>query len=158
MQPVRIDGNKDRTKPVVDELTGELRRVQSPDGIMGTERNSGQKGIAKLPDVGEEQVTKNNTIDAGIPKRLQSLPEACLVLVVGAWLRQGPNDRRNTKGFRLALDERRRNTMHADVPEILAARGQQGGHLKPTGAEEGLQRKGAVLASAPADDDSFVVH
>jgi len=62
---------------------------------------------------------------------------------------------RQAERFRLLLQKFAANAMHADAVVALGHRGEEGGDAHIVLLEQCVQREGAVLAAAPAEEDWF---
>ena len=155
----RVDAGEMRAEAGGDHLVGEFgggeAEVRAPDGEDGFETGSGELGDAVGADVLEEEVAEGDAVEAFGDGARADLGHARLVVSVGA--REGKIDlpERQADGGGLQIEEFFAKAVDGDAAELLVEGGEEGDDLVLGVLAQEVEGPGAVLSSAPTEEDAF---
>ena len=150
-QLLQIDGGEISLQPAGDHVPRQLIGRPLPQRKQRLDAGAGELGHAIGADILEKQIAEDDGADAVGFGRGERLGHARLVDVIRARIGNAHDDRRQSGGGELRLQNCLAHAMHADAREGIGHRGERTDNIVFAGAARFVQRPGAVLAARPGD-------
>src|SRR5579883_890227 len=151
-----INANGNGAKSFREKVRTQFPRIALPNGEDRGHANAGKIALAIFAEVLEENVPESHFADALIIKASQRRFHARFVDRIHA-LRGNQNFMKGQADrFGLPTNQRSADAVHADAVVALGDRRKERGHAEFPPAAQNVQRHGAVLAAAPAEEDGFL--
>ena len=150
-QLFQIDGGEISFQPASDHVPRQLSGRPLPQRKQRLDASAGKLRHPIGADILEKQIAEDDGADAAGFGRRQRLGHARLVDFVRAWIRNSHDNRRQSRRFKLRLQNRLAHAMHADARERIGHCGKRADDVVFANATRFVQRPRAVLAARPGD-------